>query len=123
MFRSLHDSCLPLLQENRRATVACSIRTAMLPAILTLCCFFAACGSSNSTQALKVNVANSANPLVAQVKIGSGCTGQVMVEFGLDTSYGRSTSWYSIDSAPITVQVAGMRASTVYHMRVQRQCV
>ena len=123
MFRSLHDSCLPLLLESRRTTVACSVRTAILSAIFALCFFLASCGSSNSTQALQVNVANSANPLVAQVTIGSGCTGQVMVEFGPDTSYGRSTSWYPIDSAPITVQVAGMRASTVYHMRAQRQCL
>jgi arylsulfate sulfotransferase len=48
-----------------------------------------------------------------------------MVEFGPDTSYGRSTSWYPIAGhyQPTTILVAGMRASTTYHMRSQVQCL
>ncbi len=46
-----------------------------------------------------------------------------MAEFGPDTSYGRSTSWYPVTAnKPLTIPVAGMRASTMYHMRVDRQC-
>jgi len=47
-----------------------------------------------------------------------------MVEFGPDRSYGRNTapvttrSWFH----PASVFVAGMKASTAYHMRSQTQC-
>ncbi len=48
-----------------------------------------------------------------------------MVEFGQDTSYGRSTSWYpaSAASQTSTILVAGMKASTTYHMRAQAQAL
>ena len=63
------------------------------------------------------------HPLVAKYSVLSGCSGQVMVEFGPDTNYGRNTSWYPINANQVTpILVAGMRASTTYHMRVQRQC-
>jgi hypothetical protein len=71
-------------------------------------------------------VASTQNPLVAQFTVASalGCAGQVSVEFGPDTSYGRTTAWYP---APATLQentllVAGMKASITYHMRAQGQC-
>jgi len=55
-----------------------------------------------------------------------GCSGQVRVEFGPDTTYGRNTAWYpaSGTSQTTTVLVAGMRAATTYHMRAvaQAQC-
>lgn len=55
--------------------------------------------------------------------IRTGCVGQVMVEFGPTTSYGRNTAWYPVTSLNYTsVLVAGMRASTTYHMRSQVQC-
>jgi hypothetical protein len=70
-------------------------------------------------------VANTQNPLVAQVTTTTalGCSGQVAVEFGPDTSYGRITSWYpaSAASQSNTILVAGMKASTTYHMRVHGQ--
>jgi hypothetical protein len=44
-----------------------------------------------------------------------------MVEFGPDTSYGRSTAWYPV-TQQTNILVAGMRASTTYHMRAQVQC-
>jgi arylsulfate sulfotransferase len=63
------------------------------------------------------------NPLVAQYRLVSGCDGQAMVEFGPDTSYGRSTSWYSIQNRVLTqILVAGMRAQTTYHMRSHLNC-
>ena len=72
-----------------------------------------------------VSVANTQNPLVAQFWVGADCVGQAMVEFGPDTSYGRNTAWYPIagDYKRTGILVAGMRASTTYHMRAQVQCV
>jgi len=47
-----------------------------------------------------------------------------MVEFGPDTSYGRSTSWQSIPGChrSFSLLVAGMKASTTYHMRPTMRC-
>jgi len=53
-----------------------------------------------------------------------------MVEFGPDTSYGRSTAWYPVFTTGFgagglqqtKILVAGMKASTTYHMRSQVQC-
>jgi hypothetical protein len=46
-----------------------------------------------------------------------------MVEFGPDTSYERSTAWYpaSASSQTTNILVAGMKASTTYHMRAQAE--
>lgn len=48
-----------------------------------------------------------------------------MVEFGPDTSYGRNTSWQPTPGGYRTavILVAGMRASTTYHMRSEVQCL
>ncbi|MGB2603559.1 MAG: aryl-sulfate sulfotransferase [Candidatus Sulfotelmatobacter sp.] len=63
------------------------------------------------------------NPLVAIYTIRTGCLGQMMVEFGPTTSYGRSTAWVPMTTPDFTaVEVAGMTASTTYHMRAQVQC-
>ena len=46
-----------------------------------------------------------------------------MVEFGVNTSYGRQTSWQPVGHyKPITILVAGMRPSTTYHMQSIVQC-
>jgi hypothetical protein len=51
-----------------------------------------------------------------------------MVQFGPDTTYGRSTAWYPVSYAAPgaaqqnTILVAGMKASTTYHMLVQTKC-
>jgi arylsulfate sulfotransferase len=70
-------------------------------------------------------IAPTQNPLVAQLTITAalGCPGQLMVEFGPDTSYGRSTAWYPTTAISQTtaILVAGMRPSTAYHMRAQAQ--
>jgi len=86
--------------------------------------FTFACGGSITRPAVGTTVSNTANPLVAQVSVVSGCVGQAMVEFGPDTSYGRSTSWTAVPRAytPVNILVAGMRASTAYHLRSQTQC-
>jgi len=86
--------------------------------------FLAGCGTGSDRGDFHAAVAQTKNPLVAQVSFASPCDGQAMVEFGTDTSYGRNTSWYPVSSGsqPINVLVAGMLASTTYHMRAQVQC-
>lgn len=100
-------------------------RMALLLAISGPFVFMLACGGSSSTSsAVLESVAPTHNPLVAQYTIASACAGQAMVEFGPDTSYGRSTAWYPVLGSYLrsTILVAGMRASTTYHMRSQVQC-
>lgn len=118
-------SAFPLIKRTEKCYSRVRIRS--LIAILGTSSLLAACGTgmmkSTPPPALSMSLASTSHPLVAQAQITSGCSGQVMVAFGPDTSYGRNTSWYPIDSSnPLTVQVAGMRASTTYHMQVQRQC-
>ncbi|MGA8504657.1 MAG: aryl-sulfate sulfotransferase [Candidatus Sulfotelmatobacter sp.] len=100
-------------------------------AICTVCAFTFACGggSFNDPPGFgATSVAATLNPLVAQYKMTTalGCSGQVMVQFGPDTSYGRNTAWYPATAASqtTTVLVAGMRAATTYHMQAvaQAQC-
>jgi hypothetical protein len=100
--------------------------TSALLTIAALSLMLTACGTGGSksgSSLLHMTVSSTQNPLVAQVEVGSECSGQAMVEFGPDTTYGRNTSWYPLTALqPLDIQVAGMRASTMYHMRVQRQC-
>lgn len=90
--------------------------------VLVACALLVGCGVSNVGD-FQARVAGTNNPLVAQVTFNSPCAGQATVEFGPDTSYGRSTAWYAVGAGQmIDVLVAGMRASTTYHMRGQTQC-
>jgi arylsulfate sulfotransferase len=100
----------------------------LLLAMISLVSLTAACGGGRFNDPPGVataSVAPTQNPLVAQYTLTTalGCPGQVMVEFGPDTSYGRSTAWYPATAASqtTTILVAGMRASTMYHMRAQAQ--
>lgn len=100
----------------------------LLFAIIGLLSFSIACGGGKFNDPPGIataSVAPTQNPLVAQYSLTTalGCPGQVMVEFGPDTSYGRSTAWYpaSAASQTTTILVAGMKASTTYHMRAQAQ--
>src|SRR5690349_9516120 len=84
-----------------------------------------ACGGSTSTKAPTVtgSVTSTSNPLVAQYSVTSGCAGYAMVVFGPDTSYGRNTNWVQVSAnQKADILVAGMRASTTYHMRAQTLC-
>lgn len=83
---------------------------------LSLCLPTIACGVPQDT--------HTQNPLVAKYTVASPCAGQFMVEFGPDTSYGRNTSWYPTpgEYRLTSLYVAGMKASTRYHMRYQIQC-
>jgi len=94
-------------------------------AVSILCIAMAGCGAgSDVAPAPLVSVSSTQNPLVAQFTVAAACAGQAMVEFGPDTSYGRSTAWYPVPGLyqQTPILVAGMKASTTYHMRSQTQC-
>ncbi len=100
-------------------------KVVLLAAMAIACALMAACGAgSDIPPAPVVSVSSTQNPLVAQVSVATGCTGQAMVEFGPDTSYGRSTAWYPISGNYVKtpILVAGMKASTTYHLRSHTQC-
>lgn len=63
-------------------------------------------------------VSSTGNPLVAAYTITLQQPGTVTVDFGKDTTYGFETSSQAVPAAtPTTIYVAGMLASTTYHMR------
>lgn len=99
--------------------------TGFLLGVFALCAFEIGCGSGpQGAGALRPEVLSTKNPLVANVQLTSACQGQAMVEFGPDTSYGRETAWYPItnNSNSVQILVAGMRASTTYHMQAHVKC-
>ena len=64
-------------------------------------------------------VSPTANSLVASYSIAAPEGASVQVQFGPDTNYGLTT-WTQPAPAPggtVTILVAGMRASSIYHMR------
>jgi arylsulfate sulfotransferase len=85
--------------------------------LLTLCAL--SCGMSGGTP--EASVSASSHPLVAQYSVVEFGPANVWVEFGTDTNYGRrtaavTTSGVSMLNSP-QIWVAGMKASTTYHMR------
>lgn len=107
------------------------LRPFLLFSIFTLSCLTIACGGASFNDPpgiASTSVSATKNPLIANVTVSAGlggCPGQAMVEFGPDTSYGRSTAWYPTSSAApsASIIVAGMKASTTYHMRAQVQAL
>lgn len=64
------------------------------------------------------SIAATQNPLVASYSMTVPAATPVQVQFGLDTSYGLSTSGVSNQTGgEVTILVAGMRAGTTYHMQ------
>lgn len=64
------------------------------------------------------SVAATQNPLVASYSIVAPAATGVQVQFGLDTSYGLTTSAVqNPNGGPVTILVAGMLANTTYHMQ------
>ncbi len=92
--------------------------------LLIACALMAGCGAGSIPSLALGKVASTQNPLVALYTISTECPGQVSVEFGPTTDYGRSTAWYPVNgnNVPTSILVAGMMASTTYHMRAQEQC-
>jgi arylsulfate sulfotransferase len=66
-------------------------------------------------------VAPTTNPLVAEYNIPVPSGAPAWVEFGPDTNYGRQTSQFSTTSTMLSILVAGMKPSTLYHMRAHIQ--
>lgn len=64
-------------------------------------------------------VTTTNNPQVAQYTISPPLSASVAVQFSADTSFGFTTSTQMAagNNAPLAMLVAGMRASTPYHMR------
>lgn len=97
-------------------------RSHRLEIVLGLCSLLAGCGGSLMPEP-KISITTTKNPLVARYSLTNVCGGQAMVEFGPDTSYGRSTSWYStLPYGTVDILVAGMKAQTTYHMRSHIDC-
>ncbi|MGB2606123.1 MAG: aryl-sulfate sulfotransferase [Terracidiphilus sp.] len=101
-----------------------SAKTILVIVVSITCALMAGCGAgSDVPPAPTGSLTSTQNPLVAQYTVVAGCPGLAMVEFGTDTSYGRSTAWYPVGNySPTRILVAGMKASTTYHMRSQTQC-
>lgn len=87
-----------------------SLAAALVPCVLTI--LFSGCGSGAAVSA-------TSNPLVAEYTVHPALPGVVTVEFGENTDYGQSTSPVHTTVGPVTVQVAGMKANTTYHMRAR----
>ena len=94
--------------------------------LFALCSLLSACGGGGMSAVAPptIAVAKTQNPLVAQYSLTSSCRGgQATVEFGTDTTYGRSTSSYPTSAGTVNILVAGMKASTTYHMRSKFTCL
>jgi hypothetical protein len=89
------------LTNSPQANYATSVVTVMRPGIVT----------------------PTANPLVAEYSIYLPQPGSIKVQFGPDTNYGLQTWSVSTPAQPVnygglvTMQVAGMRGSSTYHMQ------
>jgi arylsulfate sulfotransferase len=97
-----------------------------IPAVMACaaCTLMLACGAGSIPSLANGSVSHTQNPLVATYTVGSFCAGQAMVQFGPTTSYGRNTAWYSVPGGlqQTPILVAGMKASTTYHMSAQVRC-
>jgi arylsulfate sulfotransferase len=98
-----------------RARNFCLCSTTILLAFVIISC--------SGLPTFRSQVLPTNNPLVAQYTVKTRRPANVSVEFGTDTTYGRQT-WAqptSTKSVAVTILVAGMRASTTYHMRARVQ--
>jgi arylsulfate sulfotransferase len=108
----------PLLTDGRTGC-SCRLLLCFVLALLTE----SGCGSSSSADApaFRGTVHATAHPLVAEYQLSVPPPGQVSVEFGTDLNYGRRTWSQQVPAGGETVSllVAGMRATTTYHMRAR----
>lgn len=78
------------------------------------------CGASSAPGPPVTSVGPTQNPQVAEYQVNEYGPAKIWVEFGPTTSYGRQTSTVSTqfhNAQFTTILVAGMKASTRYHMR------
>jgi arylsulfate sulfotransferase len=101
-----------------------AVRTILAMAVYAACTLMAGCGAGSIPSLAAGNISKTQNPLVAVYTVQEACTGQAMVEFGETPSYGRSTAWYPVNGyyQATSIEVAGMKPSTTYHMRADVQC-
>jgi hypothetical protein len=95
-------------------------RCAATPLIASCVAMLMGCGASTSSVSIisPDSVTATQNPLVASYSIVVPPGASVQVQFGLDTTYGLSTSVIQTPAGgEVTVLVAGMRAGTTYHMQ------
>src|SRR4029077_17657832 len=100
----------------------CWRRSLWLISMFGVCSYLLACGSDNHHSSVAppaTSVSSTANPLVAKYVVASQIGGRARVEFGTNSSYGMQTAWYSVPpgGSATAILVAGMKASTTYHMR------
>jgi len=93
----------------------------LLPFMALLILGSIGCGSGTTVTLPAAVLSPTANPLVAEYAVTvRPANATAWVEFGTDTHYGRQTS-QSLPTSKIlqtlTVQVAGMKANTTYHIR------
>jgi len=105
-------------------STACRRLLFRLIPIVGVCTYLLACGSANNRLSIDsplTSVSSTKNPLVAKYFVSIQTGGHARVEFGTDTSYGRQTAWYSVPpgGSGVAILVAGMKASTSYHMRAE----
>jgi arylsulfate sulfotransferase len=104
----------------RRISVWSALFSAGLLTLVTVGCGSGSSGTSNPESSISA----TQNPLVAQYNLALPIPSKNLgawVEFGTDTTYGRQTSTTaattSLGPQTIAILVAGMKASTTYHMR------
>lgn len=95
-----------------------------LIAILVASSYVLGCGSAKDGSSVDAGVSpvtSTENPLVAKYFVSSQKGGRARVGFGTVTSYERQTAWYTMPAGEsgLVILVAGMRASTTYHMRAE----
>ncbi|HEX3659997.1 MAG TPA: aryl-sulfate sulfotransferase [Acidobacteriaceae bacterium] len=75
------------------------------------------CGSSGSNPL--GTVSSTSNPQVAQYTVQTTGEGTVAVSFGKTTAYGLQTGvkYVAAPGGPVTIEVGGMQANTLYHMQ------
>ncbi len=105
---------LPLKQCLRRLG-----RHSLALLIGLMSCLGTSCGSKSPPSTSNGTVSPTSNPLTARYSITPGSDAKVTVEFGTDLSYEFRTS--GVPTPPgggkVDVIVAGMMASTTYHLR------
>ncbi|MFZ0732669.1 MAG: aryl-sulfate sulfotransferase [Candidatus Sulfotelmatobacter sp.] len=85
------------------------MKTFSLLMVISSTAFVLSCGSSSTPP----------NPLVAQYAVSAPAGSSAVVQFGPDTNYGMTTSPATVPDGEtsVTVEVAGMKAQSTYHMR------
>ena len=106
---------LPGNMAKEKSPVKKRSKRLLLFAVVTVDLLLAlGCGTNSQ------GVYSTRNPLVAEYVIDVHQTGNALVEFGTDTSYGRSTAAYPVSPGySFPILVAGMKPSTTYHMRAK----